>query len=126
VHPDDERYNDLIGKFAILPIADRRIPIVGDPILVDPEVRHGRREGHAGARQERLRGRPAQRPPQLQVIGEDGRMTDAAGLTSRASIASSARVKVVELLREQDRSSRSRSTSTTSACTASATRTSSR
>src|SRR5688500_19714200 len=24
VHPDDDRYKDLIGKFAILPIANRR------------------------------------------------------------------------------------------------------
>jgi len=31
VHPDDERYKDLIGREAILPIANRRIPIVGDP-----------------------------------------------------------------------------------------------
>src|ERR1700694_2272424 len=41
VHPDDERYRDLIGGEAILPIANRRIPIVADPILVDPEVGHG-------------------------------------------------------------------------------------
>ncbi|TBW37982.1 valine--tRNA ligase [Siculibacillus lacustris] len=30
VHPDDERYADLIGKFAILPLVGRRIPIVAD------------------------------------------------------------------------------------------------
>lgn len=30
VHPDDERYKHLIGKFAILPICDRIIPIVAD------------------------------------------------------------------------------------------------
>jgi len=36
VHPDDERYKDVIGHEAILPIANRRIPIVADPILVDP------------------------------------------------------------------------------------------
>jgi valyl-tRNA synthetase len=30
VHPDDERYRHLIGKFAILPLVGRRIPIVGD------------------------------------------------------------------------------------------------
>jgi len=30
VHPDDERYKDLIGKFAILPIVGRPIPIVAD------------------------------------------------------------------------------------------------
>ena len=36
VHPDDERYRDLIGKHAILPLVGRRIPIVGDEYS-DPE-----------------------------------------------------------------------------------------
>jgi len=30
VHPSDERYKDLVGKFVILPITGRRIPIVAD------------------------------------------------------------------------------------------------
>jgi valyl-tRNA synthetase len=30
VHPDDERYKDLIGKFVRLPFVDRLIPIVAD------------------------------------------------------------------------------------------------
>ncbi len=36
VHPDDERYADLVGKFAILPLVGRRIPIVADDYS-DPE-----------------------------------------------------------------------------------------
>ena len=36
VHPEDERYADLIGKFAILPLVGRRIPIVADEYS-DPE-----------------------------------------------------------------------------------------
>ncbi|HEU6442111.1 MAG TPA: valine--tRNA ligase, partial [Microvirga sp.] len=36
VHPEDERYRDLIGKFAILPLVGRRIPIVADEYS-DPE-----------------------------------------------------------------------------------------
>ncbi len=35
VHPDDERYRDLVGKEAILPVLGRRIPIVADE-AVDP------------------------------------------------------------------------------------------
>ena len=38
VHPDDERYKDLVGKFVSLPLADRMIPIVADN-HADPE--HG-------------------------------------------------------------------------------------
>ena len=30
VHPDDDRYQDLIGKHAILPLVGRRIPIIAD------------------------------------------------------------------------------------------------
>ncbi|MER2604735.1 MAG: valine--tRNA ligase [Siculibacillus sp.] len=36
VHPDDERYADLIGKYAILPLVGRRIKIVADEYS-DPE-----------------------------------------------------------------------------------------
>ena len=35
VHPDDPRYKHLIGKTCTLPLMDREIPIIGDPILVD-------------------------------------------------------------------------------------------
>lgn len=40
VHPDDERYQHLIGKHVILPIADRKIPIIADD-YVDPEFGTG-------------------------------------------------------------------------------------
>ncbi len=30
VHPDDERYKDLVGKMLILPLVDREIPIIAD------------------------------------------------------------------------------------------------
>ncbi len=36
VHPDDERYKDLIGKTVDLPLTDRKIPIVADQ-HADPE-----------------------------------------------------------------------------------------
>ncbi len=37
VHPDDERYQDLVGKMIDLPIVGRKIPIIADKILPDPE-----------------------------------------------------------------------------------------
>ncbi|HUP46061.1 MAG TPA: valine--tRNA ligase [Thermoanaerobaculia bacterium] len=79
VHPEDERYRDLIGKKAVLPIAERRIPVIADPILVDREFgtgvvkvtpAHDKNDYEAGLRNGL---------EQLQVIGEDGRMTPAAG-----------------------------------------------
>ena len=40
VHPDDPRYQDLIGKHAILPLVGRRLPIVADEYS-DPEKGSG-------------------------------------------------------------------------------------
>ena len=36
VHPDDERYKDLVGKNVILPLVGREIPVIADP-YPDPE-----------------------------------------------------------------------------------------
>lgn len=40
VHPDDERYQDLIGKTAIIPIVEREVPIIADE-YVDMEYGTG-------------------------------------------------------------------------------------
>ncbi|HEV7766951.1 MAG TPA: valine--tRNA ligase [Thermoanaerobaculia bacterium] len=101
VHPEDERYADLIGKNAILPIMNRPIPIVGDAILVDREFgtgvvkvtpAHDKNDYEAGLRNNL---------PQVQVIGEEGRMTDAAGADFSGIDRKEARERVVEMLREQ-------------------------
>jgi len=41
VHPLDPRYKDLIGKTVDLPLTGRKIPIIGDSILVDLEFGTG-------------------------------------------------------------------------------------
>ena len=40
VHPEDERYRALIGREVLLPLVDRRIPVVADD-TVDPEFGSG-------------------------------------------------------------------------------------
>lgn len=40
VHPEDDRYKDLVGKQAIIPICGRKIPIIADE-EVDPEFGTG-------------------------------------------------------------------------------------
>ena len=40
VHPNDERYRDLVGQEVILPLVDRRIPVIADD-YVDPEFGTG-------------------------------------------------------------------------------------
>src|SRR3954470_23865163 len=84
VHPDDERYQHLIGQTVTLPLVGRELPIIADEYVKtdfgtgclkitpghDPnDFEIGRRHGL----------------PELSAIGEDGRMTDLvpayAGLT---------------------------------------------
>jgi len=40
IHPDDQRYADILGNSANLPLVDRRIPIIADD-FVDPEFGTG-------------------------------------------------------------------------------------
>ena len=78
VHPDDGRYRDLVGRTVTLPLLDREIPVVADT-FVDPAFGSGA-----------VKVTPAHDPNDLEmgrrhnleiipVIGEDGRMTAAAG-----------------------------------------------
>ena len=101
VHPEDARYRDLIGKEATIPIANRRIPIIADPILVDPEFgtgvvkvtpSHDKSDYEAGLRN---------KLPQMQVIGETGKMTEAAGKDFVGLDRFDARKRVLEQLRAE-------------------------
>ena len=78
VHPEDERYQALVGQTLQLPLTGREIPVVSDD-FVDPEFgtgavkvtpAHDPNDFEMGQRHDLA---------QLVVIGEDGRMTDAAG-----------------------------------------------
>ncbi|HEY8712713.1 MAG TPA: valine--tRNA ligase [Thermoanaerobaculia bacterium] len=100
VHPDDPRYKHLIGGTVILPIANRRIPIVADAILVDPEFgtgvvkvtpAHDKNDYEAGKRDNL---------PQLQVIDETGRMTKEAGPEFAGLDRFEARQKVLQMLED--------------------------
>ncbi|MBV9495136.1 MAG: valine--tRNA ligase, partial [Acidobacteria bacterium] len=100
VHPDDARYKDLIGQEAILPIVGRRIPIIGDAILVDPEFgtgvvkvtpSHDKSDYEAGNRNNL---------PRMQVIDETGRMTREAGADFEGLDRFAARKQVVARLKE--------------------------
>ena len=78
VNPDDDRYKEMVGRTAILPVLGRRIPVIADS-YVDPEFGTGA-----------LKITPAHDPydfeiggrhglPQVKVIDENGRMTEEAG-----------------------------------------------
>jgi valyl-tRNA synthetase len=76
VHPDDPRYTNLIGKEILLPLVGRRIPIIADTVLPDPEKgtgavkvtpSHDPNDYECGLRHNLA---------QIQVIGLDARMTE--------------------------------------------------
>ncbi|MCW3004245.1 MAG: valine--tRNA ligase [Conexibacter sp.] len=106
VHPDDERYQHLIGRSVTLPLVGRELPIIADEYVKtdfgtgalkitpghDPnDFEIGRRHGL----------------PELSAIGEDGRMTDLvpeyAGMTiAEAQQAVVAALDAERLLRARD------------------------
>ena len=78
VHPDDERYRELVGREVIVPFVERRVPVIADE-RVEPEFGTGALKitpGHdptdfAIGRDHGL--------PEPMVVGPDGRMNEAAG-----------------------------------------------
>jgi valyl-tRNA synthetase len=101
VHPDDERYTGLIGKDAIVPVVERRVPIIADE-RVDPTFGTGALKitpGHDPTDFEIGRDSNLE---ELTVIGLDGRMTgdvpeEYIGLTE-----DEAAERVVQWLRDHD------------------------
>jgi valyl-tRNA synthetase len=100
VNPNDERYTRLIGEDAILPLVGRRLRIIGDEYVKtdfgtgalkitpghDPnDFEIGRKHGLE----------------EISVIGEDGRMTEAAGERFAGLTADDAQRAVVKALRDE-------------------------
>ncbi|MGH2970426.1 MAG: valine--tRNA ligase, partial [Solirubrobacteraceae bacterium] len=105
VHPDDDRYTRLVGETAILPLVGRRLKIIADP-YVKPEFGTGALKitpGHDPADFELGR---AHRLEEVSAIGEDGRMTEAAGADYAGMTALEAREAVVAALRAEGRIAR--------------------
>jgi valyl-tRNA synthetase len=95
VHPDDARYKDLIGKELKMPLTGRLIPIVGDT-AIDPAFgtgavkvtpAHDATDAEIGQRHNL---------PILNVINEQGIITDAAPEIYRGLTLVQARAKVLE------------------------------
>jgi valyl-tRNA synthetase len=76
VHPGDERYGDLVGKEAIVPFVERRVPVIADE-RVDPEFGTGALKVTPGHDPLDFEIGRAHGLPEPMVIGPDGRMNDA-------------------------------------------------
>ena len=100
VHPEDERYTRLIGETAILPLVGRRLRIIADP-YVKPEFGTGALKITPGHDPNDFEIGRAHGLDELVVIGEDGRMTAAAGERFAGMTALEARAAIVAELREE-------------------------
>ena len=86
VHPDDERYRDLVGREVIVPFVERRVPVIADE-RVEPEFGTGALKvtpGHDPTDFEIGRDHGL---PEPTVVGLDGKMSvdagELAGLTQQ-------------------------------------------
>jgi valyl-tRNA synthetase len=102
VHPGDERYRDLLGRTAILPLVGRHLPIIADEYVkmdfgtgqlkVTPA--HDPNDFEIGCRHDL---------DQVSVIGEDGRMTGEAGERFAGLTVTEARAAIVAALEREGR-----------------------
>ena len=100
VHPDDERYRDLVGKEVVVPFVERRVPVIADE-RVEMDFGTGALKitpGHDPNDYEIGRDHGL---PELTVIGPDGRMNDQAGELAGLT-QEEAEERILEWLREHD------------------------
>jgi valyl-tRNA synthetase len=100
VNPGDERYRDVVGKRAVLPLVGRRLPVITDE-HVDMGFGTGALKitpGHDSNDFEIGREHGLE---EISVIGEDGRMTEDAGERFAGMSVAEAQQAVVAALREE-------------------------
>jgi valyl-tRNA synthetase len=100
VNPADQRYKDVVGKHALLPLVGRRLPVIADA-HVDPEFGTGALKITPGHDPNDFEIGRVNNLPEIGVIGEDGRITDEAPERFRGMTADEAREAVVAELREE-------------------------
>lgn len=98
VHPDDEQYKDLIGQTVVVPLVGREIPIIADDAV---ELGFGTGAVKITPAHDPLDFEIGQRHglKQIQIIGLDGRLTDAAPEKYRGMTPDEARKEVVNDLK---------------------------
>jgi len=101
VNPGDERYSRLIGEAAVLPLVGRRLPIIADE-HVDPEFGTGALKITPGHDPNDFEIGRRHGLEEISVIGEDGRMTQAAGERFAGLDVDEAATAVLAALRAED------------------------
>jgi valyl-tRNA synthetase len=78
VHPQDERYRDLVGREVLVPFVERRVPVIADE-RVEPEFGTGALKVTPGHDPTDFEIGRAHGLPEPMVIGPDGVMSEEAG-----------------------------------------------
>ncbi len=101
VNPNDKRYKKLIGKKVLLPLVDRKIPIIADKAI---EAEFGTGAVKVTPAHSPVDAEIAQRHEleSIQVISDKGRMTKKAGKDFASLTVLDARQKVVERLEKKN------------------------
>src|SRR3989338_496322 len=100
VHPKDKRYQSMVGKMILLPLAQRKIPIVSDK-TVDPQFGTGAVKITPGHDFNDFELGQRHSLPMISVLDEKGRMNENAGAEYQGLDRFKARKKVLEDLRTQ-------------------------
>jgi valyl-tRNA synthetase len=98
VNPKDERYKNLVGEIAILPLVNREIPIIADK-LVDPKFGTGAVKVTPAHDLTDYEISLRHKLSMIQVIDEKGKITDEAPLPYRGLNVLEAREKIIEDLK---------------------------
>lgn len=96
VHPEDERYRDLIGKLATVPLSGQKAPILADP-AADPEKGTGAVMCCTFGDTTDIHWWHTHKLPLVEAIGKDGRLTAAAGVYAGLPVGEARRKMVKDL-----------------------------
>ncbi|MBL9010179.1 MAG: valine--tRNA ligase [Alphaproteobacteria bacterium] len=99
VHPDDERYRDLVGKQVRLPLTGRLVPIVADA-YADPEKGSGAVKITPAHDFNDFEVAKRTKLPAINILNRDGTLNDAVPEAYRGLAAAAARKRVVADLEE--------------------------
>jgi valyl-tRNA synthetase len=102
VNPADDRYRSFVGRYCVLPLVGRRLPIIADE-HVDPEFGTGALKITPGHDPNDYDIGRAHGLDEVVVIGEDGRMTAEAGERFEGLTVAEAQEAVVAALRAEGR-----------------------
>lgn len=101
VHPDDERYKDLVGKYVVLPLTARKIPVIADTYVdqtfgsgvVKITPAHDFNDFQVGTRH---------KLPMINILNKNGTLNEHAGKYQGLKV-QEARKRVVEDLKTEGR-----------------------